>query len=191
MTPELYKELSERTEKKFPEGMKFGYVETLMLMNLLDTAEKIGNEADIYKKALVYGNTERMEQGIKALKDKWPVETRIQMAKVPDTELNQKQAELLHALLGKLSEMQELIAALGAHIFDADAELDAVNVSEELADDDWYDMIICRVLGLDEMRYRAANIEKLRKRYPDAFDADKANNRDLDEERRMLELGVE
>lgn len=45
-------------------------------------------------------------------------------------------------------------------------------------------------LRLDPEKLRATNIEKLKSRYGDKFDADKAINRDLGKEREILETGV-
>lgn len=49
--------------------------------------------------------------------------------------------------------------------------------------------IIAQSFGLDTGKLLETNIAKLKARYPDKFDAEKALNRDLDTERKVLEDG--
>ena len=49
--------------------------------------------------------------------------------------------------------------------------------------------LTCRVYGIDFEDMLETNINKLRKRYPEAFNQDQALNRDLDTERTVLENG--
>ena len=96
---------------------------------------------------------------------------------------------LSHAFIGMMTESGELLEALLTSIITGQP-VDRVNVGEEFGDADWYKGIAFDVLGLDEPSIRAAVIAKLKARYGDKFDADKAVNRDLIEERRILENGV-
>lgn len=96
------------------------------------------------------------------------------------------ESRLLHAAMGLLTEAGEFMEAVFP-VVTGDKPMDRINLSEEIQDGWWYQQIALDVLGLspDEMRER--NIAKLRVRYPEKFDADKANNRDLDKEREKLE----
>lgn len=96
---------------------------------------------------------------------------------------------LLHAGMGMLTESGEFLEAL-VKAWLAGEELDRVNASEEIGDIQWYAAIACDELGLDMAALLTTLIAKLRKRYGDKFDAEKAENRDLAAERAVLEEGI-
>jgi NTP pyrophosphatase (non-canonical NTP hydrolase) len=93
---------------------------------------------------------------------------------------------LLHSVLGLATEVGELIRA---HLveFDMNERLDEVNIKEELGDILWYLTLGAEAMGTNLHELMAINDAKLEKRYGPAFDADRAVNRDLDAERRILE----
>lgn len=93
---------------------------------------------------------------------------------------------VLHAVVGKFTEAGEMLQAIDNSILD-DAPLDVVNMKEEFGDDKWYDAILCDALAIDMQAVCDTNIAKLRARYPDKFTAEAANNRDLENERKVLE----
>lgn len=98
-------------------------------------------------------------------------------------------ARIMHALLGKMSELGELSDAIKKHLIYS-KPLDLVNLVEEIGDDSWYTSLILDAL---ETNFEAAwekNIAKLRARYPEKFTSELALNRDLDAERAALE-GIE
>lgn len=88
---------------------------------------------------------------------------------------------VFHALVGIATEATELMEAL------TQPQLDAFNVLEEFGDLNWYQAIGIDALGGDFGNILRTNIEKLRARYPEKFDNDRAINRDTDAERRILE----
>lgn len=94
-----------------------------------------------------------------------------------------------HAILGTLTESGELVRALLDSVLGS-KPIDAVNIGEEFGDIDWYKAIAFNALGLSEDATREAVIAKLRKRYPEKFDAEAAVNRDLDAERAALEAHI-
>jgi len=67
------------------------------------------------------------------------------------------------------------------------AELDIVNVSEEVGDMMWYIAIVCRKANLSLGTILQQNIDKLRARFPEKFTEQNAMNRDLGLERSTLE----
>lgn len=76
---------------------------------------------------------------------------------------------------------------------DAAAEgeaFDAVNALEEVGDGFWYDALLLRAIGSNFGEAQSVNIAKLRRRFPNAFTEFDANNRDLFEERKILEQGA-
>ncbi len=66
-------------------------------------------------------------------------------------------------------------------------EQGVVNVGEEIADIMWYISNLCRIKGIDLEEMMQRNIDKLKARYPEKFNQDKALNRNLDVERNILE----
>lgn len=93
---------------------------------------------------------------------------------------------LLHAGIGLATEAGEFLDALKKHIFYG-KELDRVNLKEEMGDLFWYMAIACDELGVEFEPLMERNIEKLKARYGEKFTENKAENRDLDGERLILE----
>lgn len=94
---------------------------------------------------------------------------------------------LLHAAVGCFTESGELLESVKRQY--ETGELDKVNFGEEVGDIEWYQAIGFDETGVTEAHCREKNIAKLRKRYPEKFDAVAAQheNRDLAAERRVLE----
>lgn len=95
-------------------------------------------------------------------------------------------ARLLHAGLGMLTEAAEFLEALHKAALEGEP-VDKVNLGEELGDQFWYQAIAADELGTTFEKEQRTNIEKLQLRYPEKFTQEKANNRDLDAERALLE----
>jgi len=93
---------------------------------------------------------------------------------------------LLHSAIGLSTEANEFLDMLKKHIFYG-KELDLVNVKEEGGDVIWYLAIAMDVLKTTFEEVMSVNIEKLTARYPEKFTPEKAINRDLDKERKILE----
>jgi NTP pyrophosphatase (non-canonical NTP hydrolase) len=93
---------------------------------------------------------------------------------------------LLHAAMGMCTEAGEAQDALKRHFFYG-AELDPVNLQEEIGDMLWYCAQMCSALGVSMEKIMERNIAKLRARYPDRFNEEDAVNRDLKKERDVLE----
>lgn len=94
----------------------------------------------------------------------------------------------LHMTLGMVTEAGEVADAYKKHMAYG-KELDLTNVKEELGDLMWYISGLCHLHGWDLREIMQTNIDKLRARYPEKFDADLAQNRDLTKERDILENG--
>jgi len=88
---------------------------------------------------------------------------------------------LLHATLGMVTESAELADMLKKHIFYG-KPFDMINAKEEIGDNLWYVGLAVDVLRTTMDEIMSLNIEKLRKRYPEKFDENKAINRDIDNE---------
>ena len=99
---------------------------------------------------------------------------------------NEETARLTHYVLGVTSESGELADALKKWIAYGKST-DWVNIKEEVGDVLWY---LARIADLGNFTLGEAmeiNIKKLKTRYPDKFTAERAMNRDLAAERKVLE----
>lgn len=101
---------------------------------------------------------------------------------------NPETVRLLHAAMGMATEAAELLDMLKKHLFYG-RPLDLVNAAEEVGDSQWYAGLAVDVLGTTMNEILTMNIAKLRLRYPEKFDELAAVNRDVDAERRLLEVG--
>ena len=139
-------------------------------------------ELDAIKKTLFYGR----ECGVPAPSGN---EETMHNAFVWLSQGTDKDAEaknVIHAIIGKVTEAGELLEALAKCLVEG-ANFDEVNVIEETGDGLWYDAILLRALGSSFEETQRINIAKLRQRFPDKFAEYDANNRDLFEERKILE----
>jgi len=100
--------------------------------------------------------------------------------------LGTSEANNLHMALGISTEAGELLDIFKKR-FAYKKTLDWVNVKEELGDLMWYISNFCAINGFDFEEILELNINKLKTRFPEKFTEHKANNRDLKEERRVLE----
>lgn len=93
---------------------------------------------------------------------------------------------LLHAGMGLCTEAGEFLDALKKSIFYG-KKLDRVNLAEEMGDLFWYLAIAASELGVEFEPIMENNIKKLKARYPEKFTSVDALNRNLTEERKILE----
>lgn len=102
--------------------------------------------------------------------------------------LTNSQADVLHAAMGLTTESGELMDAVKKHLIYG-ANIDVVNVKEELGDLMWYIAILLREFGGEGTfeEILNTNIKKLKLRYPEKFTNEQALNRNLDGERKILE----
>ena len=100
--------------------------------------------------------------------------------------LEEKGLDNLHMVLGMVTEIGEL-----ADVFKKEMAygrpVDLVNIKEELGDLLWYVMGFCNINGFDLEDVLKVNMNKLKARYPNGFAKEKAENRDLEVERKILE----
>ena len=91
----------------------------------------------------------------------------------------------VHMIFGMATEVGELMDAYKKNIA-YKAELDMVNVQEEIGDIMFYIASFCRMNRLDLDKIIETNVKKLESRYPEKFTEYHAKNRDLDKERSIL-----
>ena len=93
---------------------------------------------------------------------------------------------LLHAGMGLCTESGEFMDMLKRHLFYG-KPLDYVNAREELGDMAWYTALAVDVIRTTIHEVMTVNINKLKLRYPEKFNEKSALERNLDEERKVLE----
>lgn len=94
---------------------------------------------------------------------------------------------LLHSIVGKASEMGELIKCFMGAMAEG-TDLDLTNFKEELGDDQWYTSIGLDAVGSSYEEIWQMNRDKLAKRYSgQKFTEEQAITRNLDVERKTLE----
>lgn len=87
---------------------------------------------------------------------------------------------LLNGCLGLAGEAGEVLDIVKKWIFHCDS-LNVENLHKELGDVMWYVAMICDSMQISIEDVMEKNIEKLKMRYPEGFDIDKANNRQKDD----------
>lgn len=152
-----------------------------------------GEAANMAKRHLYYGKP-------------WPVDLPVHLPGPPVCQavMQPQFKRMLHAVLGKASELAELVEILTWMTMNggtlkpvpegqATAEMlkfTAGHVGEEFGDDKWYDAILADAAGFDPDTYMERVLAKLKARYPDAFTEEAAGTRDLDAEAKALAGGV-
>lgn len=84
---------------------------------------------------------------------------------------------ILNGILGLSGESGECADIVKKHLFQGH-ELDEKHLAEELGDVLWYIAVTAFSFGYDLDEIAQMNVDKLLKRYPDGFDAQRSVNRD-------------
>lgn len=79
--------------------------------------------------------------------------------------------------LGLAGESGEVADAIKNHLHQGHP-LDKQKIAEELGDVAWYLALGCTLIGYDFEAVLQMNVDKLRKRYPDGFDAERSIHRE-------------
>lgn len=94
--------------------------------------------------------------------------------------------EVLHSAMGLCTESGEIMDIVKKRLIYG-KEIDKAHLSEEIGDLMWYVSILLREFDLDFEQVLEQNIAKLSARYPNLeFSSDKALNRDLDAESKVI-----
>lgn len=94
--------------------------------------------------------------------------------------------DAIHGIIGIATESGELVESVIKSLVNG-KEIDRVNLSEEIGDVLWYVALLCNTFGLSIENIMQQNIDKLKLRFPEKFTEEKANDRDLELERQLLE----
>ena len=141
--------------------------------------------ADLVKRSLFYGEKFRL-----ALLP----EDGMDLNPIVNVTANRERVDFLHGVIGVMTEAGELAEILdnfmvGFHAGDTplSSVVNKTHVMEEVGDIMWYLPLIANSCGFTLNEAAAANIRKLRKRYPDGFNHLAAQFRDLAAELEQLD----
>lgn len=84
--------------------------------------------------------------------------------------------QLMNGLMGLNGEAGEAIDILKKHLFQGH-ELDSEHMAKELGDVAWYLAVSANAIGYDLETVMQMNVDKLKARYPDGFDAEHSLHR--------------
>ena len=178
-----------RCSKEFHEDIVPGPVLAVILKELIANCQLV----DVTKKALFYNKLSFdyiLKFAFVASKYEWvPEDGLLSM----DEKFSPQQQQIIHAILGIITEAGELaealIEALGnVQIGKCSLEdaFDHVNLREEFGDGLWYTQLGLSAIGSNIEECITINDAKLERRYGPTFDRERAVNRDLDAEREEL-----
>lgn len=90
--------------------------------------------------------------------------------------MNKEVPMIVNGVLGLCGESGECADMVKKHLFQGH-ELDTEHMAKELGDVAWYIAISAHAIGYDLETILQMNVDKLRKRYPDGFEAAKSLHR--------------
>ena len=91
--------------------------------------------------------------------------------------LKRRSERLLNGLMGLCGESGECIDLLKKYFYQGH-DFDEAKLVDELGDVAWYLALAADALGVTLGEVMQKNIDKLRKRYPEGFDAERSRNRE-------------
>jgi NTP pyrophosphatase (non-canonical NTP hydrolase) len=147
-------------------------VSASVLEGYLQQMVVLGRDLDGIKKSLFYGRAPEL------LAERWD-------DRDPPVTDERIPVDVLHGVLGVITEAAEMAEFLLAGM--VGQTLDLHNLHEESGDVKWYLAMLARARGDTWDSDEQTVIAKLKKRYPDRFDEEKAEKRDLDGEREIIE----
>jgi NTP pyrophosphatase (non-canonical NTP hydrolase) len=180
MTPDEYLKLSKNTTA--PQSIEQRNISKQDLIDSLFSAYA-GTSADSMKRKIFYKDANHEQRHMDQTKIINDIKDKINN----DVVLDQSNMDLFHGLLGINSEAGELTEALVSYLSNTEDQLDVVNLREELGDILWYIALICRAIDCSFEELMQMNIDKLEKRFPEKFTCESAINRNVYEERKVLE----
>lgn len=94
--------------------------------------------------------------------------------------MNKEYPMILNGVLGLTGESGECADMVKKHLFQGH-DLDKEHLAKELGDVAWYVAVSAHAIGYDLETILQMNVDKLRRRYPDGFDAEKSLHRQEDD----------
>lgn len=115
-----------------------------------------------------------------------PSEWKFNVKGIEVTFPNSDSIDVCHSIIGLSTEGSELLDVVKKAMFYG-KPVDITNLEEEMGDMLWYIATYCNATGNTFEKIAAQNSEKLKARFPEKFTEFHANNRDLVNERNILE----
>ena len=94
--------------------------------------------------------------------------------------MNKQFPAIVNGVLGMSGESGECADMVKKHLFQGH-ELDKEHLAKELGDVAWYIAVSADAIGYDLETVLRMNVTKLRKRYPNGFDAERSLHREEDD----------
>jgi NTP pyrophosphatase (non-canonical NTP hydrolase) len=178
MTLEEYLKLAMKTDNTDlePVRQRLQNCPTEEIQNILSSFDTYAQMADGIKKYLMYGKEPKGAVTSSAYNN---ISANVK-------NLTDKQIRVFHAILGIMTESQELLEGFCKGL-DAEEGIDEVNLAEELGDLAWYQALLVDALQVSWDQQLVKNIDKLKARYGEKFSEERAIVRDLATEREILE----
>lgn len=166
-----------------------------MVMNIAKIFILSGQMLDLYKKNIFYKRPIKYDvliDNFRAISDSM---TNLSYEFKASSHLDNNDVvnvnpRLFHSVIGVATEAVEMVEQLHTSI-ENDSALDVVNLLEEGFDINWYFATMHDELNASMENTLNRGIEKLQKRYPEKFTNERANNRDLEQERTILNKMVD
>lgn len=150
---------SEKFNKGHPNGLEIKGELLGALILLLTEVRLTGSDLGKIKKTIIYGKELDIDNlsphTVSFLNEFKDEDSTLQ--------LNPTQAELLHGLVGKVEEASEAMEIFCNHIFEGE-DLNVMDLVEECGDGYWFDMLVCRTLGVRPEDIMEGIISKLDER---------------------------
>lgn len=182
MDSKTYLAESGRTAKKIEENRTIHQNRIAELISMAGTA---GVLCDGMKRHEFYDDTKVAEKIAESLKN---VNTLVESMYENENGVSftPQQMDILHGVLGVFSEGAEILEALMKCV-SSESDLDKVNIVEEVGDVAWYLALMLRAVDGTFNMAMEKNINKLKIRFPNEFSTKDALERNLDQERKVLE----
>ena len=127
-----------------------------------------------YQKLAMRTNDHKATERLISAREDFSLEKR---CSEPDSDIrNADFGGILNACLGLSGEVGEFNDMIKKWIFH-EKELDIEHAKKEAGDICWYLAMLCESFGWNMDEIMQMNVDKLKARYPEGFDVDRANNR--------------
>lgn len=140
------------------------YVDKASILRSLRSTVQCGAKADAIKRLVFYKTSKEAPEGVPN-----PLQT------------SERTLRLLHGVLGLQSEIAEIAEPILEYLAKG-LPFDVTGLKTEIGGAQFYLAILCNALDTTLGEEMQRNSDKLKARYPDGFDVDKATNRDLSAE---------
>ncbi len=181
VTAQNYTSLAGKTERVPTDNKDMDPTLSVTSEAILRAAIQVGAQVDRLKRVLIYGKQDNLTEALALLPN-----VKVEQVVGDNVTMTPEQFRLLHAALGMITEAAEFAETVANHIFKG-VPIDPINLKEEIGDMNWYQALPMNIYGWKLESILQMNIDKLAARYPEGFTEEKALNRNLETERKVME----